>query len=96
MIFKMDKCGGCRTCEIACGYHHEGVFRPALSSIRIVDKEGEPGYNVILVEESTASVRACDGCKDLDVPWCVEYCQETDDLAKMILELMSSKEKLPE
>jgi Fe-S-cluster-containing hydrogenase component 2 len=96
MLFKMDKCGGCRTCELACGYHHEGVFRPAMSSIRIVEKEGEPGYAVMLEEETTGSTKACDGCEGLDVPLCVEYCRERDDLAKMILELMEVKCKMSE
>lgn len=96
MIFKMDKCGGCRTCEIACGYHHEGVFRPAVSSIRIIDNEDGPGYAVMLVESATQSARACDGCEDLEVPWCVEYCQERDDLAKMIIELTGSRQKTRE
>ena len=57
MLFKMDQCGGCRTCELACGYHHEGVFRPAMSSIKIVEKECEPGYAVMFEEETTGSTR---------------------------------------
>jgi len=30
-----EKCTGCVQCELACSYHHEGVFNPARSRIRV-------------------------------------------------------------
>lgn len=58
----LDKCHGCRTCELACSYHFHELFNPELSSIRVFrdSKNGE----VILSISST-----CDYCGN-----CVEYC----------------------
>lgn len=93
MIFDMPTCGGCRTCEIACSFHHKEEFNPALSSIKILDKKNEPGFYVMLVEESDGQSISCDGCKGLEVPLCMEYCKEKDELEKMIKELMQKKER---
>lgn len=30
-----EKCTGCVQCELACSYHHEGLFNPAKSRIRV-------------------------------------------------------------
>jgi Fe-S-cluster-containing hydrogenase component 2 len=93
MIFDMPTCGGCRTCEIACSFHHKEEFNPAISSIKILDKKNEPGFYVMLVEESGGQSIPCDGCKGLEVPLCMEYCKEKDELEKMIKELMQKKER---
>ena len=29
-------CSGCRMCEVACSFHHHGVFRPAVANIQVV------------------------------------------------------------
>ena len=50
MIFEMPNCGGCRTCEMACSYHHAGMFQPSISSIQIADKQSIGGYEVFLAE----------------------------------------------
>lgn len=92
MKFDMRSCGGCRTCEIACSFHHKDEFNPAISSIKILDKVNEPGYVVLLVEENDGDSKACDFCKGLEVPLCVEYCKEKEELLKMINELREKKE----
>jgi hypothetical protein len=51
MNFDMPDCGGCRTCKIACSYHHTGGFVPSVSSIKILDKEDGVGYHVLFVEQ---------------------------------------------
>ena len=84
MKFDMPTCGGCRTCELACSFHHTGEFVPAVSSLKVVDKEEGPGYFVVLKETGEPGGFACDGCKGLDVPLCVEYCREYDDLYKIL------------
>lgn len=38
------KCTGCRVCELACSFQHEGTFQPSLSRIRVVKIE-ERGVN---------------------------------------------------
>lgn len=93
MIFDMPTCGGCRTCEIACSFHHKEEFNPAISSIKILDKKNESGFYVMLVEESDGQSIPCDGCKGLEVPLCMQYCKEKDELEKMIKELMQKKER---
>jgi len=86
MEFDMPSCGGCRTCELACSYHHRGEFIPAASSLKILEKREGPGYFVLLQEERSSNSPACDGCEGLDVPLCIEYCKEPDDLFKILQE----------
>ena len=90
MIFDMSVCGGCRTCEIACSYHHTGEFNPSISSLKVLDKEDGAGYNVLLLERDDAKGRACDGCQELEEPLCMEYCKEKEELEKMIKELLNN------
>lgn len=42
LIFNPENCTGCRACELACSFHHEGLFSPSKSRIRVVriDEEG--------------------------------------------------------
>ena len=60
-------CTGCRICELVCSFHHEGVFSPELSSIRVSrnNRTGEVGVSI----DST-----CDSCKGEAQPLCVAYC----------------------
>ena len=85
ILFDMPSCGGCRTCELACSFHHTQEFIPSASSLKVLDKEGGPGYQVLLVHESFGESIPCDHCKSLDVPLCMEYCKEADDLGKILL-----------
>ena len=39
-----DKCTGCLQCELACSYHHEGVFNPARSRIKVFAFHHEGRY----------------------------------------------------
>ena len=84
VTFEMPSCGGCSTCELACSFHHTGEFSPAHSSLKIQNKPGEEGYRVLIVDKSDGQQRVCDACQDLDVPLCVEYCRESDDLGKIL------------
>ena len=60
-------CCGCRICEIACSFHHKGVFSPEVSSIKVYrdNRNGEIGLSI----DST-----CDLCDGEHHPLCVEYC----------------------
>ena len=86
MKFDMPTCGGCRTCELACSFHHTGEFVPAVSSLKIIEKPEGPGYTVLLQEAGDGKSFACNRCKDLTVPLCVVYCRENDDLSKILQE----------
>jgi Fe-S-cluster-containing dehydrogenase component len=84
MVFEMPSCGGCRTCEMACSFHHTGEFNPSISSIRIIEKEGDSYFFVELVEKAEGAIMACDGCKGFKVPLCMQYCCESDALGEII------------
>lgn len=86
MKFAMASCGGCRTCEMACSFHHTGKFIPALSSLKIIENEDDPGFSLVILERSDGQSIACDGCQDLEVPLCVQYCRESEDLDEMVKE----------
>lgn len=91
MEFDMPSCGGCRTCELACSFHHLGGFVPAASSLKILEKHGGPGYLVLLKEEPDGASPACDNCAGLDIPLCLEYCREFDDLYKILQEFQAGR-----
>jgi Fe-S-cluster-containing hydrogenase component 2 len=86
MKFAMPTCGGCRTCELACSFHHTGEFMPAVSSLTISEKTDGPGYDVLISEAPEGKRRACDGCEGREVPLCVVYCREHDDLSEILKE----------
>jgi len=85
VLFDMPSCGGCRTCELACSFHHTQEFIPSVSSLKVLAKEDGPGYRVLLVRERSGESIPCDLCESLDVPLCMEYCREMDDLGKILL-----------
>jgi len=91
MIFEIEKCGGCRTCEMACSFHHKGVFSPSISSIKILDTADKLGFRISLDEQDDAKRIACDGCKGLDEPLCVKYCRESDELKDILKEFSQNR-----
>jgi len=93
MIFDMPSCGGCSTCEMACSFRHRGEFIPAISSIRILDRERGPGFFLCLLEEGDGKRIACDGCVDLDVPPCVQHCEKGEDLEKILKDFMATRKQ---
>jgi len=88
MLFEMPQCGGCRTCELACGFKHTGAFSYSASSLRVIEKHDARGHTISLQERDEGARRACDGCRELDTPLCVQYCREADELRKMIDEFV--------
>lgn len=93
ITFDMPTCGGCRTCEMACGFHHRGEFNPEAASLQIIDKDDGPGYRVRIAAQSIEQRTACDLCKGLEVPLCAEYCREVDDLYKILAEFEKRRGK---
>ena len=67
IVWNDKVCYGCRTCEIACSFHHKGVFSPELSSIRVSNN-----YQTSEIQLSVDST--CDLCEVEDQPLCVTYC----------------------
>ncbi len=68
-LLKMDisKCTGCRSCEIACSFHHHKNFGLINSSIKVFrdNKNGKIKYFF---------TNTCDLCKNEQNPLCVETC----------------------
>jgi Fe-S-cluster-containing dehydrogenase component len=93
LLFEMPSCGGCKTCELACSFHHTGEFGPKASSLKIVENENGPGYFVSLTFKSGGESIACDGCQDCDVPLCMDYCKEIDDLRSILDDFEKKKNK---
>jgi len=94
MFFEMASCGGCRTCEMACSFHHTEAFSPDRSSIKIFEKAGSQGFSVCLVEKGAPEGVACDGCSNLDVPLCVQYCKRSEDLLDILKEFNKNRSDL--
>lgn len=93
MIFDMPSCGACRTCEIACSYHHTGAFKPSVSSLKILDKVRGSGYSVQISGENAENRIECDGCEGIEEPACLEVCKEKEKLKRIIHEFLErSKE----
>lgn len=64
---RLDRCTGCRTCEIACSFHHNKSFDPAKSSIQVgLDK------NTGVVSINFDST--CDACSNEKEPLCSLFC----------------------
>jgi anaerobic carbon-monoxide dehydrogenase iron sulfur subunit len=62
-VNNINKCVGCRSCELACSFHHQKVFLPEISSIRVLF---DSQYNIQL-----SILDSCDCEKD---PPCVKIC----------------------
>ena len=67
ILIDRELCYACRTCELACSFHHSGVFSPERSSIRAM-KNNQTGAIKWRMDES------CDLCEGEDRIFCVQYC----------------------
>jgi len=91
MKYEMLSCGACRTCEIACSFHHTGKYSPSLSSIRIHEKDHGEGNVVELIEIDEGLLMACDGCTNREEPYCMEVCPEKDFLWDLIQRFLQDR-----
>ncbi len=60
-------CTGCRTCELACSFHHNKVFDPSASSIKVMEIKGDGTLKLTVLN-------TCDLCLSEKAPFCVRYC----------------------
>lgn len=68
MIFNTKYCMGCKICELACSFHHKGVFNPDMASIEIVD-DIRKNIKIKIYKKKDKNHLQCDYCY-----MCVEYC----------------------
>jgi ferredoxin len=66
-----QKCVGCRSCEIACAYHHKKVFSRIIGSIKVARRESEGEFDIVLYRETENGRIACDNCG-----FCLKYCPD--------------------
>jgi len=59
-------CTACRSCVIACSFHHNQTFDPSIASLRI-ERDYQTGNVFIELYNS------CDGCPGQQ-PLCIEFC----------------------
>ena len=74
VTFETTNCAGCRTCEIACSYHHRKLFQPSISSIEIMEIPEKQGFNISFYVKNEGGHLSCDRCKDEEEPLCIKYC----------------------
>ena len=81
-VVEANSCTGCRTCEIACSYHHRRVFQPSIASIEIGEIKDKLKCDITFYTENANGHLACDRCKGEDQPLCIKYCNavEKDEL----------------
>ena len=91
MKYNMLSCGGCRSCELACSFHHTGKFEPSVSSLIVIDKKDLRGFKIEFTDSNKDGRFECDGCKDLDEPACIEWCKQKEDLKKYLANFLKRK-----
>ena len=62
-----ELCTGCRSCEVACSFHHTRSFSPAHSSIKV-----SRDYNT--GEIWLTFYPTCDYCANEKEPLCIKFC----------------------
>jgi len=83
MPYEMPSCGGCRTCEMACSFHLTGEFAPSRSALHILEQTNAQGY-VVTLTPSGGSGLPCRDCLNGKTPPCVQYCEKSQDLIRII------------
>jgi carbon-monoxide dehydrogenase iron sulfur subunit len=63
----LNKCTGCRSCELACSFHKTGSFDPTQSSIQIY-RDNSAGLMSIVLDNH------CDLCVNEEEPLCIYFC----------------------
>ena len=74
VVFDTKKCCGCQSCQMACSFHHQGLFQPSISSIEITNRPKEGEFAMTFYKKNADGHMACDQCKGLEVPMCVQVC----------------------
>jgi len=85
MIFNAEFCIDCKMCEIACSFHHTGVFNPNLASIEILDNTRKDiKIKIYREKEKGKNNLNCDHCCGLDEEMCIKYCPMGEELKSII------------
>jgi Fe-S-cluster-containing dehydrogenase component len=71
-VMDTEKCTGCRACELACSYHHQGEFSPSISSVHIKRDDREGRIELCLYKQAEGIHLACDCPTGKE--FCLKYC----------------------
>lgn len=63
----LNKCTGCRSCELACSFHKVKSFDPAQASIKVC-RDNSSGLTSVVLDNN------CDLCADEEKPLCICFC----------------------
>lgn len=69
-----QKCSGCRSCELACSFHHKKIFSPEVASIEVRGSDKEGKCSIILYRQAKDGHMACDCARGKE--FCLNYCPE--------------------
>lgn len=82
----LERCTGCRSCELACSFHRIKSFNPAQSCIQVSRDNGTGLMSAILDTR-------CDLCEDEEEPLCVRFCAPNALNLSFLKKLKRSAEK---
>ena len=91
VVFDTKDCTGCKTCAIACSYHHQGVFTLAISSVEIKDLRQEGKFQIVFHTKNASGHLACDRCQGENEPLCVKYCVMRQELKAILGSYLTEK-----
>jgi len=69
---------------MACSYMHTKEFSYLNSSIKIIDDEEGRGFYVWLSDKDDGKSKVCSGCKHVEIPYCVQYCKQKEELMEIL------------
>ena len=74
VVINPKRCSGCRTCEVACAFHHTGQFSRIGGSISVGAEDDLGRAEVVISYERRGRTSPCDLCAGETKPLCVNYC----------------------
>lgn len=74
LVSYLEKCCGCRICELMCTFHHKGDFGRKASSIEVKRLERKGEFEITIHENEGNLRSACDLCEGEDALLCVKFC----------------------
>ena len=74
LIFDHQRCTGCRACEIACTFHHQGEFGRRGGSLEVRRDSDSGEIELVHILKPDTSRPVCDLCRGENAPLCVKFC----------------------
>ena len=92
IIVETETCTGCRSCELACAFHHHKVFGKNMGSIHVKRFEKDGAFTIVYYPKAEAGHIGCNCPKGQEA--CVAYCPlSARDELKTILQKTEDRRK---